>query len=146
MMYEIWGVDEIWHDDQGAVPFGFVARERKTNNLVFAIRGTEGDIEWAEDLFEADQIACPVANSQGMVHTGFGNIYETLTYQPATSNTLTPPAIGSGDKLSQVVSGATSVSITGHSLGSALATLLALIDVVTSHSLTAYEAGLRKLL
>lgn len=126
MMYEIWGIDEIWHDDQGTVPFGFVARERKTNNLVFAIRGTEGDIEWAEDLFEADQIASPVANSKGLVHKGFGNIYETLTYQAATSNSLTPPAIGSGDKLGQVVSSASAVSITGHSLGSALATLLAL--------------------
>lgn len=128
MMYEIWGLDEIWHDDQGTVPYGFVARERKTNDLVFVVRGTEGDIEWAEDLFEADQIACPVANSQGLVHRGFGTIYKNLTYQSTSSSTLTAPAIGSGDTLSQVLDGATSVAITGHSLGSALATMLA-IDI-----------------
>ncbi|HWP41896.1 MAG TPA: hypothetical protein VNO14_01580, partial [Blastocatellia bacterium] len=30
MVYEIWGVDEIWHEDWGTVPFGFVAQKKGT--------------------------------------------------------------------------------------------------------------------
>jgi triacylglycerol lipase len=130
MVYEVWGIDKIWHIDEGIVPFGFVAEKQGTKDLVFAIRGTEGDIEWAEDLFEADQVTSPIQNSQGMVHKGFASIYETLSYAPASSNSNTPP-----DKtvsLGQVLSNATSAAITGHSLGSSLATLLALDIAVNS--------------
>jgi lipase (class 3) len=126
MVYEIWGVDEIWGEDESVVPFGFVSQSQGASDLVFAVRGTEGDIEWAEDLFEAEQAACPVPNSKGLVHAGFGAIYETLIYVPATTNSNTAPTAGAGVPLTQVLAGAGSAAVTGHSLGSSLATMLAM--------------------
>src|SRR5215213_391594 len=126
MTYEIWGLDEIWHIDEGIVPFGFVAQRQGTGDLVITVRGTEGDIEWAEDLLEGEQAADPVPNSQGLVHEGFGDIYKTLIYVPGNTYSMSPPPPNSAQPLGQVLANASSVAITGHSLGSSLADLVAL--------------------
>lgn len=124
MTYEIWGDGTILGLDEGEVPYGFVAQEQGTSNLVITVRGTEGDIEWADDLLEANQIANPVPNSEGLVHEGFAEIYESLIYVPGSSYSMSPPS--SGQTLSQVVASAGSVAVTGHSLGSSLADLVVL--------------------
>ena len=139
MIYEIWGLDEIWHIDEGLVPFGFVAQANGTSDLVITIRGTEGDVEWAEDLLEDYQTANPVPNSQGLIQYGFAAIYKTLFYVQATGNSTSPPPSSAARTLSQVLENAGSVTITGHSLGSSLADLTALdVALNESNSVTSF--------
>jgi len=129
MTYEIWGDGTILGLDEGEVPYGFVAQQQGTSDLVITVRGTEGDIEWADDLLEANQTANPVPNSQGLVHEGFADIYKSLTYVPGSCYSTSPPPPNTGQALGQVVANASSVAVTGHSLGSSLADLVVL-DVV----------------
>ncbi len=126
MTYEIWGDGSILGIDEGEVPYGFVAQKQGASDMVITVRGTEGDIEWADDLLEAEQAANPVPNSQGLVHEGFGDIYKSLIYVPGNYYSMFPPPPNTGQTLSQVVAGASSVAVTGHSLGSSLADLVAL--------------------
>jgi triacylglycerol lipase len=129
MTYEIWGDGTILDIDEGEVPYGFVAQKQGRSDLVVTVRGTEGDIEWADDLLDANQVANPVPNSQGLVHDGFADIYNSLTYVPGNTYSMFPPPPNTRQTLGQVVANASSVAVTGHSLGSSLADLVVL-DVV----------------
>ena len=100
--------------------FGFVAQSG--SDVVVAIRGTEGVLEW---LMNAHFI--PVSFpflAAGRTEQGFTNFYSTLRTGPDVAQ---PRVI---DALRSLIAGGTvqTLRITGHSLGAALATLLA-IDV-----------------
>jgi hypothetical protein len=102
------------------VSFGFVAQDA-SGNVVVAIRGTEGIKEWVQDSrFLA--LKCPFLPGSGLTENGFTSVYESLRIErePASKRLITtlstlpypvPP---------------TSLTICGHSLGGAVATLLAL--------------------
>ena len=102
-------------------PFGFVAQSKQDPSLfVAAIRGTERTLEWLIDAEFVPTPFTPVANA-GKVDDGFFGIYKTLT-----------GLLPSGEQVPSVltfikekVSSGTLV-VAGHSLGGALANMLAL--------------------
>jgi lipase (class 3) len=129
LTYNLW-YNESLNPFGGWAPayFGYVcASQANPKQLVMVIRGTENGEEWTDDIFDSMQEACPVANSTGLVHEGFGSIYKGLLYYTPPSGSFVPPTKQQTPvPLSQVVAGAQSVMVTGHSLGAALATLLTL--------------------
>jgi predicted lipase len=118
-------ISKIYADDiTDGVPdfkvFGFIARSGP--DAVVAIRGTEGVLEWIMDFLFV-QVPFPYVNA-GRTEQGFTNFYSTFRTGP--DNTA-PRVI---DALRDLAADGTleALRITGHSLGSSLATLLA-IDV-----------------
>lgn len=101
------------------VSFGFVAQDTAGNGVV-AIRGTDGILEWVQDaLFLA--VKCPFLAGAGFIEDGFTAVYESLRIaRDPTSKFLAGALPGIFPKP------LTSLTICGHSLGGALATLLAL--------------------
>ncbi|MGH6800064.1 MAG: lipase family protein [Methylocella sp.] len=102
------------------VTFGFLAVS-DAKELVAAIRGTDTILEWLHDASFL-MVPCPVAGAHGFTEDGSTAVYRSL-------------GIGQGNgKLSAKDSirsyldtgAAASVTVCGHSLGGALATLLAL--------------------
>jgi hypothetical protein len=105
-----------------AVTFGFIALSEETRELVVALRGTDTILEWLHDF---DFLLAPSPISHGFTDDGFTAIYKSLRI-----GKLTPaaPFISVRDYVDgQFEAGLVdSVTICGHSLGGALATLLAL--------------------
>jgi len=119
---------------QTIVPFGFVLQDAQ-NNVVIAIRGTEGIWEWLHDgaFF---QVTCPFVAGAGNTEDGFTAIYQSLTMGNAAGAQRVVDALA-GLPLVQPVR---SLTICGHSLGAALATLLA-VDLAANkavQNLTVY--------
>jgi Lipase (class 3) len=103
------------------VSIGLVFRAAATGEAVIAIRGTEGILEWVEDASFLT-VKCPFLANGGQTEDGFTAMYNSLAAVPtAGSPSLTK-------SLAALVKGApvSSLTICGHSLGGALATLLAL--------------------
>jgi hypothetical protein len=121
----LWGTAEVLGFDN-VEPFGFVAWDGKGNAYV-AYRGTMTKADEYKDG-EAAQTPYTLANGFGNVHEGFFDIYQTLS--PATLGALDQANTGTP---------VTTLWITGHSLGSGLATL-ALPDVFNNWS-TAGKLG-----
>jgi predicted lipase len=98
--------------------FGYIAQ--LGTDVVVAIRGTENILEWIRD-FEFALTAFPYATA-GRTEAGFTDFYSSLRTSPNTS------AKRVVDALRDLVAGGgvKTLTIAGHSLGSALATLLAL--------------------
>lgn len=97
------------------VCYGYLAQlVSEPTTFVVAIRGTDGPIEWFEDA-EYSQVPHPVA---GKVEAGFWGIYASMQYRPIDGGSL-PAAQGLAAAI-----GAGTVTVLGHSLGSALATYL----------------------
>lgn len=110
--------DDITDDSSDFKVFGFIARSN--NDVVVAIRGTEGVLEWIGD-FELALGRFPFANA-GNVEQGFNGFYSSFHTAP---NNTSPRVV---DALTDLIAGGgvKTLRITGHSLGSALATMLAL--------------------
>jgi predicted lipase len=115
-------------DDE--VSIGLICQADKTGDVVIAIRGTEGILEWIHDA-EFLQVPCPFLFGAGHTEDGFTAMYESLRTGAAPNS---PAVVNALAKLSfpRPVS---SVTICGHSLGGALATLLAL-DVAANTAFT----------
>ena len=110
------------------VSFGFVAQD-PGGNVVVAIRGTDGIKEWVQDAkFLA--VKCPFLAGAGLTEDGFTAVYESLRVAQDTNSKRLVDALP-GMAFPKPVS---SLIICGHSLGGALATLLAL-DVAANTAL-----------
>jgi predicted lipase len=109
--------DDITDNDPAYKVFGFIAR--KGPEVVVAVRGTEGILEWIRN-FDLELVRFPYATA-GKTEQGFNGFYATFR----TGNTVTDYRVIT--TLSQLVAvgDVTSIKITGHSLGGALATMLA---------------------
>jgi len=104
------------------VPFGFIAKAADpANDFVVAIRGTDSIWEWLQDA-RFNRVTCPCAAGAGESEDGFTDVYESLTTGTAGSG---PRVVAALKTLLGPLGNAT-LAITGHSLGAALATLLAL--------------------
>jgi hypothetical protein len=109
------------------VSFGFLAVSA-AKELVAAIRGTDTLLEWLHDgsfLMKAS----PIAGAQGLTEDGFTAVYRSLRIGQASGTQSAKDSI----KNYLDTGAATSVTVCGHSLGGALATLLTLdVGVNTS--------------
>jgi hypothetical protein len=92
-----------------------------TGDVVVALRGTEGIMEWIQDA-RFLSVPCPFVPGAGNTEDGFTAMYRSLAVSPNTGAASVIKSI-SGLTWKRSV---TSVTICGHSLGSALATLLAI--------------------
>jgi len=100
------------------VSFGFIL-QAPNNDLVIALRGTAGIWEWIHDC-EFLPVECPFLAGAGRTDDGFTAIYNSLevaTVPARVVDTLTALPFNHASN---------SLTICGHSLGGALATLLAL--------------------
>jgi len=100
------------------VSFGFIL-QAPDNDTVIAIRGTEGIREWIHD-FEFLATNCPFLAGAGKTDDGFTAIYNSLRVAMTSARLVDAVA---ALPFNHAVN---SLTICGHSLGGALATLLAL--------------------
>lgn len=109
--------DISFKEDGEQTYFGYVAQVTNSpQSLVFAIRGTEDMTEWTDVLLFSNTGPSGINKVQGNIHQGFAAIYEGLTY----FKTGTTTAVA----LSTILANVSSIVVTGHSLGAALAILL----------------------
>ena len=102
------------------VAFGFLAVS-DAKELVVAIRGTDAILEWLHDVSFL-MVPSPVVGAGGLTEDGFTAVYRSLRCGVATGTLSAKDSIKSYlDKGT-----ATAVTVCGHSLGGALATLLTL--------------------
>lgn len=102
------------------VSFGYVLQD-KNNDVVISVRGTEGIWEWIHDA-EFLYTKCPCLAGAGETDDGFTVIYNSLRVDAATD----APRIINALLTLPFRKPVGSLTICGHSLGAALATLLAL--------------------
>jgi predicted lipase len=105
-------------DDE--VSIGLICQDQ-AGNVVIAIRGTEGTLEWIHDA-EFLQVPCPFLVGAGHTEDGFTAMYESLRTGADADSASVVSALATL-KFPRSVS---SMTICGHSLGGAVATLLAL--------------------
>ncbi|ORV85664.1 hypothetical protein AWC11_19475 [Mycobacterium interjectum] len=103
------------------VSIGLVCQENKTGDVAIALRGTEGTLEWIHDA-DFRQVPCPFLAGAGHTEDGFTAMYQSLR---VATDAGAPALVKAFATLpfSQPIG---AVTICGHSLGGALATLLAL--------------------
>ncbi len=106
-------------DDE--VSIGLICQADQTGDVVIAIRGTEGILEWIHDA-EFLQVPCPFLVGAGHTEDGFTAMYESLRTGAQSGSPRVVNALATLSFPHPV----SSVTICGHSLGGALATLLAL--------------------
>ena len=95
--------------------FGFVLQASDDGHVLLVIRGTDTLLEWLVDA-EFKPCAFPGIAGGGLVEDGFCGVYSTLRCASTSANPLS--------LITQLPPG-TKVTIAGHSLGAAVATLLA---------------------
>jgi predicted lipase len=115
-------------DDE--VSIGLICQAAQAGDVVIAIRGTEGTLEWIHDA-EFLQVPCPFLSGAGHTDDGFTAMYESLSTGAAPNS---PSVVSALAKL-PFPRPVSSVTVCGHSLGGSLATLLAL-DVAANTAFT----------
>jgi hypothetical protein len=115
---------------QDQVSIGLICQADVTGEVVIAIRGTEGILEWINDA-EFLLVRCPFLPGAGHTEDGFTAMYNSLRTGAVAGSPSVVDALGSLPFKLPV----SSVTICGHSLGGALATLLAL-DVAANSRFT----------
>jgi hypothetical protein len=104
----------------GRVSIGLLLWQADAGEAVIAIRGTEGLLEWFQDANFGTQ-KCPFLTDAGETEEGFTDMYKSFAVSAPTGKPVTASlATIFGTK--QV----NSLTVCGHSLGGALATLQAL--------------------
>ena len=118
------------HPERGTdeVSIGLVLQATATGDVVIAIRGTEGILEWIHDA-EFGLVECPFLAGAGHTEDGFTAMYLSLRTDLAAGSSTVAHALSTLPFKSAV----NSLTICGHSLGGALVTLLAL-DVAANTS------------
>lgn len=106
------------------ISYGFVLRNG--TDAIIAIRGTEGVWEWVHDLMFLP-MPCPVPRAVGFSEDGFSAIYKSLS----TTN-LAKPVPSLIEALQGHLAGVKTITVCGHSLGGALATLVGLDAAINS--------------
>jgi hypothetical protein len=106
------------------VPIGLVLQKTGGDDIVIAVRGTQGIFEWIQDA-RFSMVPCPFLAAAGNTEDGFTAMYGSMRTGIAAGAPALVSALA-GLAYPQPVSAATSVTICGHSLGGALVTLLAL--------------------
>ena len=109
--------------DRGKDPvsIGLICQANGTGDVVIAIRGTEGIEEWIQDA-RFHRVACPFLAGAGLTEDGFTAMYMSLRTDVAAGS----PRVVSALATLPFPLPLSSLTICGHSLGGALATLLAL--------------------
>jgi triacylglycerol lipase len=109
------------------VCYGFLAKDA-SGGIVAVIRGTDGFVEWIEDaefqpIRYSPQLGLPAGSGTILVEEGFWTLYASMKLIDSGGALLGPlaPAIATA-----AARAAGSVTVVGHSLGSALATYLSL--------------------
>jgi hypothetical protein len=112
------------------VSFGFLAVSA-AKELVAAIRGTDTILEWLHDVSFLME-PCPITRAHGFTEDGFSAVYGSLRIGRGND------ALTAKDSIKSYLDTGTagSVTVCGHSLGGALATLLVL-DVALNTSCSA---------
>jgi Lipase (class 3) len=117
----IWGNElatDINPHEGEIVSYGFLALS-PTQELVASIRGTSTLLEWLHDAAFL-MVASPITGLSGHTEDGFTAIYKSLRTAQAANSTTAVAAI----KAHLTTGQAKTVTVCGHSLGGALATLL----------------------
>jgi hypothetical protein len=102
------------------VSIGLILQAATAGDAVIVIRGTEGIMEWVQDA-KFGAVPCPFLASAGNTEDGFTDMYESMAINAAGSPSMVKSLATLPWKRA-----VTSLTICGHSLGGALATLLAL--------------------
>ncbi len=104
---------------EGFKTMGIIAQnEGDANDIFISIRGTSGVWEWVQDIKFLPRPFTPVPGS-GLTEDGFTVMYLSFSLTPGPSNTFMADVV-------DLLPPNAKVTISGHSLGSSLATLLAL--------------------
>ena len=112
------------------VSIGLICQADGTGDVAIVIRGTEGILEWVQDS-EFNLVPCPFLAGSGHTEDGFTDIYSFLRTGDADESPRVIDAMATLP-FPQPIS---SVTICGHSLGGAIATLLAL-DLAANSTFT----------
>ncbi len=110
--------------------YGYIALSPDGSDLVVALRGTKGILEWLKD-FQFFLTAYPYLPGAGRIASGFAALYASLgvTLDTVRPNVVPDPASPRLTAVLRIIladPAIKTVHLTGHSLGGALATLLAL--------------------
>jgi len=111
------------------VSIGMVLQNTANGEAVIAIRGTEGIYEWLQDAAFL-YVPCPIHGGAGLTDDGFTAMYKSFTILPDPGSPLLGAALSTLPWRVPV----TSITVCGHSLGGALATLTA-FDVAVNAKL-----------
>jgi hypothetical protein len=103
------------------VSIGLILQASTTGEAVISIRGTEGITEWVQDA-KFLTVPCPFLSSGGHTEDGFTAMYNSMTFTPTGNDA----SVTKGLPMLPWKTAVPSLTICGHSLGGALATLLAL--------------------
>ncbi len=103
------------------VSIGLVLQASVTGDVVIAVRGTEGITEWIQDA-KFDSVKCSFLGGGEKTEDGFTDVYNSMAIDAAAGTAPLAKALTTIAWPRAV----TSLTICGHSLGGALATLLAL--------------------
>ena len=111
--------------------YGFVAVGGEPKTAVVAIRGTESDTEWWDDM-HWDLVPFTKVSNGGQVADGFFGIYQTFGTMVPGQQQSSQPSAAFAAEVAQAVAGGLAADldpslptvVCGHSLGGALATLL----------------------
>lgn len=114
LITELTAIDKVAHKTEPEF-FGLALQSAADNGVLVAIRGTDTLLEW---LIDAEFTPRPFqgAPGGGLVEDGFASVYDTLTCTTTGSSVLS---------LVKQLPAGTKVTIAGHSLGAAVATLVA---------------------
>ena len=119
------------------VSIGLIFQAKDSGEAVIAFRGTEGIKEWVLDANFGTK-PCPFLSSAGETEDGFSNMYESV----ATGAAASSPKLVEGLPNLGWKQPIETVTICGHSLGGALATLATLDIAVNApapyHNVTSY--------